>query len=198
MTIVLFINRSKEQLYTIVVKSYGSGFGIPVAFLMTNSTDPAVFQSWFNGLKKKMWDNFRISYTPKVVVTDQGSVEILAIRSAFSPVRIYYCAWHVLRAWERKLTNALLGVEGTAFTADDRKSVRTELRRIMYESQLDKATALIEKFRLDHVERTDLAKHLEEGYSPRTKSNDGCSATAKIYMALLLVQITTWNSGTAR
>ncbi|KAF9931402.1 hypothetical protein BGZ67_005315 [Mortierella alpina] len=72
-------------------------------------------------------DNFRISYTPKVVVTDQGSVEILAIRSAFSPVR-------------------------------------TELRRIMYESQLDKATALIEKFRLDHVERTDLAKHLEEGY----------------------------------
>ncbi|KAF9982827.1 hypothetical protein BGZ75_005695 [Mortierella antarctica] len=113
-------------------------------------------------------DNFRISYTPKVVVTDQGSVEILAIRSAFSPVRIHYCAWHVLRAWERKWTNALLGVEGSAFPADDRKSakarVRTELRRIMYESQLDKATALIEKFRLDHVERTDLAKHLEEGY----------------------------------
>ncbi|KAG0332201.1 hypothetical protein BG005_005551, partial [Podila minutissima] len=70
------------QLYTIVVKSFQTGFGIPVAFLITKSTDNAIFHSWFKGLKDRMWQDFRISYSPNVVVTDQGNVEILAIRSA--------------------------------------------------------------------------------------------------------------------
>lgn len=65
----------------------------------------------------------------------------------------------------------------------------------MYESQQDKATALIEKFRLDHVERIDLVHIWKRAISPRTNSNDGCFATAKILSALLLIRITTWDPG---
>ncbi|KAF9943482.1 hypothetical protein BGZ72_003980, partial [Mortierella alpina] len=49
-------------------------------------------------------------YQPTVVITDQGHTEINAIRSAFSfDVRIFYCAWHVLMAWEKNLTEKNLG-----------------------------------------------------------------------------------------
>lgn len=114
-------NRHHAQLFTIVVKSVETGFGIPVAFLMTKSTEQCVFQKWFSGLIARMWNDFRIAYHPDVVVTDQGNVEILAIRSAFPNARIHYCAWHVLRAWERRLTNANLGFEGLSVEMRERE-----------------------------------------------------------------------------
>lgn len=86
------------------------GFGIPVAFLLTNSSAQQVFSEWFGELKKKLKELFDITYQPEVVVTDQGNVEILAIRTAFPLTKIHYCAWHVLRAWERQFTNTNLEI----------------------------------------------------------------------------------------
>lgn len=111
-------NSNKTQLYTIVVRNGETSFGIPVAFLLTKSTEQSVFTRWLNGLKTKMWDNFRISYRPEAVVTDQGNVEILAIRTAFPMARIQYCAWHVLRVWERRLTYSMLGISTTLSTQE--------------------------------------------------------------------------------
>ncbi|KAG0195591.1 hypothetical protein BGX28_001033, partial [Mortierella sp. GBA30] len=44
-------NVAKAQLFTVVVKSNETGFGIPVAFLLTNSTEQSVFKTWFDGLR---------------------------------------------------------------------------------------------------------------------------------------------------
>ncbi|KAF8946477.1 hypothetical protein BGZ47_000419 [Haplosporangium gracile] len=52
-----------------------------------SSTDQSVFKKWPGGLKMRMWKDFRIAFRPDVVVTDQGNVEILAIRAAFPLVR---------------------------------------------------------------------------------------------------------------
>ncbi|KAF9343886.1 hypothetical protein BGX34_006255, partial [Mortierella sp. NVP85] len=52
-----------------------------------------------------------ITYAPDVVITDQENAEILAIRTAFPRARIYYCAWHVIRAWRHKMTNLNLGID---------------------------------------------------------------------------------------
>jgi hypothetical protein len=97
------------------VRSSEHGYGIPVAFLITRSTDEAVFQEWFSGLTAKMAEVHGITYVPEVVITDQGSVEILAIRTAFPRARIHYCAWHVIRAWNHMLINVNLGIEHLSY-----------------------------------------------------------------------------------
>jgi len=49
---------------------------------------------------------------PNAVITDQGNVEILAVKSAFAGegVRIFFCAWHVYRVWEREVPKRILGI----------------------------------------------------------------------------------------
>jgi hypothetical protein len=120
--------RKHAQLFTIVVKNHETGYGIPVAFLLTKSTEQSVFKAWFDGLKAQLWNDFRISYAPNYVVTDQGNIEILAIHTAFPMARLHFCAWHVLRAWERKLTNVILGINATSTTVEQCKIIRELVR----------------------------------------------------------------------
>lgn len=115
------------QLFTIVVKNNETGFGIPVAFLMTLSTEASVFKDFFSGLVLRMWIDFHIAYAPDVVVTDQGSVEIHAIRRAFPFAKIHFCAWHVLRAWERSITYDHLGIEGDSLTKEEKGKVKDQV-----------------------------------------------------------------------
>ncbi|KAF9120080.1 hypothetical protein BGX30_003384, partial [Mortierella sp. GBA39] len=57
-------------------------------------------------LKAKMGKLCAKPYFPTVVITDQGQNEIKAIQHAFEfKTRIFFCAWHVLQAWERNFTN---------------------------------------------------------------------------------------------
>ena len=74
----------------------------------------------------RMWEDFRIAFRPDVVVTDQGNIEILAIRAAFPMVRIQYCAWHVLRVWERRLTYSMLRIS-TTLPAEQRVAERDKV-----------------------------------------------------------------------
>lgn len=51
-------------------------------------------------------------YFPTAVITDQGTNEINAIQYAFDfKPRIFYCAWHILQAWERNFTKEKLGMD---------------------------------------------------------------------------------------
>lgn len=50
-------------------------------------------------------------YKPNAVITDQGNTEILAVKAAFPETRILYCAWHVLRAWEREIRSKMTTME---------------------------------------------------------------------------------------
>ncbi|KAG0001771.1 hypothetical protein BGZ80_006119, partial [Entomortierella chlamydospora] len=128
---------NKAQLFTIVVKNIKLGFGMPVAFLLTNSTEASVFSEWFGGLKTRIKDTFRVDYQPEVVVTDQGNAEILAIRSSFPSAR------------ER---------------VTEKEKVRGDLRQILYTPDQTKADNLIKAFLKDHEHRTRLVGYLEKHY----------------------------------
>lgn len=74
-----------------------------------------------------MWIDFHIAYAPDVVVTDQGSVEIHAIRRAFPFAKIHFCAWHVLRAWERSITYDHLDIEGDSLTKEEKGKIKDQV-----------------------------------------------------------------------
>ncbi|KAG0234298.1 hypothetical protein BGW42_006690, partial [Actinomortierella wolfii] len=62
------------------VKNRDFGFGVPVAFLLTQSTNSDILVAWLKGLCTKMRKMFstggrKYDYTPNAVVTDQGNTE---------------------------------------------------------------------------------------------------------------------------
>jgi hypothetical protein len=113
-------------LYTIVVKNRETGLGVPVAFFLTKISQWNVLVGWLQELKKTVDQRFKIDYQPNVVITDQGDTEINAIRHVFPlKTKLFYCAWHVLMAWQRQLTVKKLNMEG--LSVDSRQKRREEV-----------------------------------------------------------------------
>ncbi|KAG0038455.1 hypothetical protein BGZ83_003078, partial [Gryganskiella cystojenkinii] len=114
-------------LYTIVVKNRETGLGVPVAFFLTKISRWNVLVGWLEALKAMVDERFKINYQPNVVITDQGDTEINAIRHVFPlNTKLFYCAWHVLQAWQRQLTVKKLNMEG--LSVNERQKRREERR----------------------------------------------------------------------
>ncbi|KAG0248067.1 hypothetical protein BG011_000560 [Mortierella polycephala] len=114
-----------------------------------------------------MWDDFRIAYQPDYVITDQRNVEILAIWTSFPLAKVHYCAWHVSRAWERRLTHSMLGISTTLTPnqrLEEREQVRCELHRILYTPNKDQAFALLSAFQENHRYRPEMLQFLDKNY----------------------------------
>jgi hypothetical protein len=127
--IKVFDNRQKTRLFTFVVKNTSTGFGIPVAFLLTNTMENSVLVGWLRALRSKMMTLFLSPdhvyiYKPNAVITDQGNVEILAIKTAFTGenVSIFFCAWHVYRVWEREIRKRITGI--AHLPVQERKAIK--------------------------------------------------------------------------
>ncbi|KAF9996861.1 hypothetical protein BGZ80_007152 [Entomortierella chlamydospora] len=107
-------------------------------------------------------------YQPTVVITDQGQTEINAIRDVFSyELRIFYCAWHVLQAWERNLTIKNLGMADLSKEEKERRKnmIREELRNILYSKTEKQANLQVEAFKAKWEEHTPkLMEYLNENY----------------------------------
>lgn len=113
-------------LYTIVVKNRDTGLDVPVAFFLTKPPQWHSLVGWLTELKAAVDSRFNINYEPNVVITDQGDTEIKAILHLWpSKTRLFYCAWHVLQAWQRQLTVVNLNIGG--LSADARKKRREEV-----------------------------------------------------------------------
>jgi len=67
------------------------------------------------------------NYKPNAVITDQRNTEILAIKTAFPGTPILYCAWHVLKAWERETRSRMTGME--RLTTKEKKYLREKASR---------------------------------------------------------------------
>ncbi|KAI1296258.1 hypothetical protein EDD11_007450 [Mortierella claussenii] len=144
------LNELHTYLFTIVVKNRDTGFGIRVAFLLTKIAQCQVLEGWLRALKAKMDELCVEKFEPAAVITDQGQTEINAIQAVWPlGLRIFYCAWHVLQAWERKLTPQNLGSSNLdAEIKEERKlRVRTQLCSILYARTEGDAEALIAAFR---------------------------------------------------
>ncbi|KAF9992006.1 hypothetical protein BGZ79_003642 [Entomortierella chlamydospora] len=127
-----------------------TGYGVPCAFFLTKKHTWEVLAGWLRQLKARMDDICEKEYQPTVVITDQGRMEINAIRAIFSyELRIFYCAWHVLQAWERNLTNKNLGMAHISNEEKKRRkdTIREGLRNILYSKKEEQANLQVEAFK---------------------------------------------------
>ncbi|KAF9931854.1 eukaryotic translation initiation factor 2C, 2 [Linnemannia zychae] len=160
--------RHSTNLFTLVLKDTDTGFGVPVAFLLTKTSHAFILSSWLTTLCKKMKNLFstdeEYNFLPNAVITDQGDSEILALKTAFPGVPIFYCAWHVLRVWEHQVQSKMSDLGVHHF--QKREQIR-EQRKILYEK--DKATAqeLIKTFRETWSDQKQLLDYLNMNYFGR-------------------------------
>src|SRR5690554_3456348 len=80
------------------------------------STEAHILINWLEALRRKMKDVFsrpdqEYDFNPNAFITDEGNTEILAVKSTFPGVPLYYCAWHVLKAWEREVKSRMKGLD---------------------------------------------------------------------------------------
>lgn len=70
-------------------------------------------------------DEEECNFFPNAVITDQGGDELLAIKVAFPGVPIFYCAWNVLRVWERQVNSNLKGLKG--YPVEEREEIKKQV-----------------------------------------------------------------------
>jgi transposase len=118
--------RENTNLFTIVVKSAQTQSGVPVAFLLTRSPRTTIVANWLIALRNELRQVFQKDYHPNVVIMDMGVVEYSAVSLVFPNARIFYCAFHVLQAWNRHMSDVNLGITG----ADEvtKKRTRKQVR----------------------------------------------------------------------
>jgi hypothetical protein len=119
-----------------VLRNHDTGFGVPVAFLLTKNTDNQILTRWLKALCKKMRVLFSngqedYNYKPQVVITDQGNAEILAIKTTFPGVPIHYCAWHVLKVWEREVKKRMTMTGLSQLPVPQRIAVRAQVKAFL-------------------------------------------------------------------
>ncbi|KAF9433018.1 hypothetical protein BGZ76_009984 [Entomortierella beljakovae] len=179
------------NLFTLVLKNLDTGLGIPVAFLMTKSTESPILSGWLKAIRQKMKSLFsstdsEYDLKPNVVITDQGNTEILAVRTAFPGVPIYYCAWHVLKVWERGVK---LNVEGIGhYEVSKRREIKREINAdlcaILYEKEMANAFELIDNFRSKWKHQAKLVSYLNKNYFGRDMSQvSGDAASNEVEVA---------------
>ncbi|KAF9977399.1 hypothetical protein BGZ73_006146 [Actinomortierella ambigua] len=130
-----------------------TGFGIPVAFLLTKSQQWELVKEWLCQFKARLDQQCTKSYFPTAVITNQGLDEISAIRHAFNfKTPVFYCMWHILQAWERKLTSSnWMATEN--LSAPERKEriskAQQQLSGILYATEEQEANRLVDQFRAE-------------------------------------------------
>lgn len=110
-------------MFTLMVKCSITQSGIPVAFLLTRTPNATTVSNWLQKLKDFLLQKHNMDYNPRVVVMDMGFVEFNAVSEAFPAARIFYCAFHVLQAWNRKYTDENLGLLG--LESEEKKKRKT-------------------------------------------------------------------------
>ncbi|KAF9170637.1 hypothetical protein BGX21_008649, partial [Mortierella sp. AD011] len=140
--------------------------GVPVAFLMMRKLKASTIIDWLESLKEHIRNKFQKDYSPSVVVMDMGGTECSAVKIVFPEARIFYCAFHVLQAWQRKLKkDENLGLAGTDPETKQatKQKVQKELRAIVYEKDIAEALRKVDAFKRDW-EGKPLLKYLENYY----------------------------------
>lgn len=90
---------NSAYLFTILVRDRKSQTGIPIAFMVCNSESSYILTEWLTWLKTDC------GLQASKLMVDCSVAETEALKRAFPlpPMEIYYCAFHVGQAWERKM-----------------------------------------------------------------------------------------------
>ncbi|KAF9156521.1 hypothetical protein DFQ26_009310 [Actinomortierella ambigua] len=149
------------------------GCGVPVAFLLTTTHEVHVLSGWLRAIRVAMKNRYSTeerSYElrPTAFITDQGSAEISALRSAFSGlgVELHFCRWHIHRIWIRELCKRV--VYKPEDTQDQKNELRwrmmKQLTEIETERKKDTAFAMIDQFCLDWADQASMLGFLKKNY----------------------------------
>lgn len=90
--------RKDTFLFTLVVRQNPEGYGIPVAFCLSQSAKKVILIDWVFRLLAHIRMYFNQEYSPKVVLMDQGIADFDTVTAAFPSVKVFYCYFHVLKA----------------------------------------------------------------------------------------------------
>ncbi|KAG0249460.1 hypothetical protein DFQ27_009978 [Actinomortierella ambigua] len=105
---------------------------------------------------------------PTAFITDQGSAEISAFRSAFGGlgVQLHFCRWHIDRIWIRELSKRVVYKPGD--TLDQKKELRSRMMKqliaIQTERKKDTAFAMIDQLCLDWANQASMLHFLKTNY----------------------------------
>ncbi|KAF8981118.1 hypothetical protein BGZ46_003248 [Entomortierella lignicola] len=153
-------------LFTLVAKSLKTQVEVPVAFLLMRKLAALTIVNWLEALKKHIRDKFKRDYSPTVIVLDMSAAEYDDVKRVFPNAKIFYCASHVLQAWQRKIKEDkdlnFAGANAETKQAT-RQLVQNELQAISYETDIAEAERRVDLFRL-HWGRTPLLRYLEKNY----------------------------------
>lgn len=115
----------KAFLYTILVKNDVAGFGVPVAFMITNSETQRPLASWLS------WLRHRLQLPTSIIfMIDCSATEMAAIESSFGDPQIRVCYWHMLRAMRFQVNQKVFlpTFAGEASVSVSRKGQNKKLR----------------------------------------------------------------------
>ncbi|KAG2196263.1 hypothetical protein INT46_007347 [Mucor plumbeus] len=127
--------------------------GYPVAYMVTNDQSVGPVNQWLVYLR----DN--CNFAPTAITIDCSLAEVNAIKAAFrNQVVIYYCAFHVWRAWKDNLgaklslPTSISNTEATEYKQD----LLNDLHLILVETRKNALFRKIEGFKLKIENHTEL------------------------------------------
>lgn len=85
-----------------IIKHGISGFGIPVAFIVTNFEIPRPLARWLAWLKQTLLLPNSMAFMTHCSATEMGAIETI-----FGHLQIYLCHWHILRAIQTQVSKKI-------------------------------------------------------------------------------------------
>lgn len=86
-----------DIMYTIVTRDSYTGTGYPSAYMFTNNHSAGPIKEWLSFLRD------RCGLSVEQMTIDCCVAEVNAIDAVFPTASIHYCAFHVIRSWNRNL-----------------------------------------------------------------------------------------------
>ncbi|KAF9322489.1 hypothetical protein BG006_002343, partial [Podila minutissima] len=170
-----------SYLFTLIVRDQAGGFGIPVAFLLTEIQTAECLELWLKALTDFIQEQYQRTYAPKVVVMDAGSAEWNSVSNAFPNAKTFLCSFHVLAAIFKRLPKKLPAsvMEEVTVTSEDgvetikevevkkeelKTRVMDQLWAIVFEKDLVQAEVMLAKFKSTWGSFKDLMEYLNLQY----------------------------------
>ena len=122
------------HLFSLVVTDHQS-HGYPAAWMITNRKNAAI-----QGHFLKVLHDAVPLFDPGAFMLDEDPVARNAVRTVFNGARVYFCDFHLWRAWKNKLSDLKIDV-----TPEVEKHLCT-LRRSAHKEDFDSSLGFLEQY----------------------------------------------------
>ena len=150
-----------DIMYTIVTRDPSTGTGYPNAYMFTNNHSAGPLKEWLAFLRDQC------GLMIEQMTIDCSIAEVNAIDAVFPAASIHYCAFHVVRSWNRNLKEK---VHDPTYTASEQEERRHEmlsaLKDIMRYTDVNATYTAIEQFKNNYYADDVFLNYFEEHWEP--------------------------------